>query len=182
LDRWWPLSPGARAEVGTARDVAWADAVARVRAGAALAVDYGHLRADRVAGRYWNGTLTGYQSGRQVAPVPDGNRDLTAHVAMDACAAAAPASDTVLVTQRDVLAALGLAKDSPPAAQAAADPHAWLAAYARAGRIAELRAPEGLGAFGWLLQTTGGLPASALLPTLPPWTPPPPPSHRVLYS
>ena len=42
LDRWWPLrEPGARAEIGEARDDAWADAVGRVR-GIALAVDYGH--------------------------------------------------------------------------------------------------------------------------------------------
>src|SRR5256885_1562034 len=47
LARWWPLSgapEGARAEVGAGRDQAWADAVATVVRGLALAVDYGHLR------------------------------------------------------------------------------------------------------------------------------------------
>src|SRR4051812_1853202 len=42
LSRWWPQPrPGSRAEIGWPRDVAWADAVAAVRRGAALAVDYG---------------------------------------------------------------------------------------------------------------------------------------------
>ena len=54
-------------------------------AGCALAVDYGHLRADRPP----FGSLTGYRDGRQVPPVPDGGSDVTAHVAMDAVAAAA---------------------------------------------------------------------------------------------
>ena len=53
-----------------------------VRAGAGR-VDYGHARADRPAA----GTLTGYREGRQVAPVPDGSCDLTAHVAMDSLGA-----------------------------------------------------------------------------------------------
>ena len=40
--RWTRREPGARAEVGTTRDAAWADVVARVRRGIAVAVDYGH--------------------------------------------------------------------------------------------------------------------------------------------
>ncbi|WP_137813875.1 SAM-dependent methyltransferase [Gandjariella thermophila] len=176
LRRWWPrTAEGERAEAGITRDAAWAGAVAAVRAGAALAVDYGHLLADRAAGRYPAGTLTGYRHGRQLPPVPDGSRDLTAHVALDACAAAAEATGTVtgtvLVAQRDALAALGLTADTPAAGLAGADPMAWLDASWRAGRVAELRAPGGLGAFGWLLQTTGGVPVADLLPPLPPWRP-----------
>ena len=77
-----------RAEIGRPRDDAWADAVgARAAAGCALAVDYGHLRADRPP----VGTLTGYRGGRQVPPVPDGRCDVTAHVAIDAVAAAGAA-------------------------------------------------------------------------------------------
>lgn len=34
------------------------------------------------------GTLTAFREGQETAPVPDGSRDLTAHVALDACAAA----------------------------------------------------------------------------------------------
>ena len=63
----------------------------------ALAVDYGHVAADRPGG----GTLTGYADGGQVAPVPDGSCDLTAHVAMDSL------SHDELHTQRDALRALG---------------------------------------------------------------------------
>ncbi|KAA2262313.1 hypothetical protein F0L68_13650 [Solihabitans fulvus] len=173
LARWWPLAgEGARAEVGSTRDAVWATAVAGVAAGAALAVDYGHLAADRAAGRFPDGTLTGYLAGRQVAPLPDGSRDLTAHVALDACAeAVGTGADTVLVAQHAALAALGMSGGSPAAALAATDPLAWLAASARAGRIAELRARDGLGRFGWLLHATGGVRATDLLPSLPAWQP-----------
>ena len=41
---------GDRAEVGRARDRAWAGAVGSLDRGLAVAVDYGHLRADRAAG------------------------------------------------------------------------------------------------------------------------------------
>ncbi|MET1074124.1 MAG: SAM-dependent methyltransferase, partial [Umezawaea sp.] len=101
MREWWPLGDGERGEVGAPRDAAWADAVGRVR-GAALAVDYGHLLADRVAGRYREGTVAGYRDGRRVEPVLDGSCDVTAHVALDACAAAA-GGDRVLVSQRDAL-------------------------------------------------------------------------------
>ncbi|WP_199444595.1 SAM-dependent methyltransferase [Umezawaea beigongshangensis] len=167
LERWWPLRDGWTAEVGLPRDLAWADAVARVR-GAALAVDYGHLRADRAAGRYPDGTLAGYRRGERVEPVLDGSCDVTAHVALDACAAAAGGAH-VLVSQRDALEALGVRETPPPSGLAATDPHAWLDASARAGRAAELRAPGGLGSFGWLLHTSPGVPPP--LPPLPPWRP-----------
>ncbi|MFI9810535.1 SAM-dependent methyltransferase [Saccharothrix variisporea] len=162
LDRWWPLRPGWRAEIGAPRDAAWADAVSRVR-GAALAIDYGHVRADRVAGRYPEGTFTAYRGGRRVEPVFDGSCDLTAHVALDACAAAA-GGEWVLVSQRDALAALGLS------GEVAGSGMAWLESLARSGRVAELRDPAGLGAFGWLLHAVD-VPVSSLLPPLPPWTP-----------
>jgi len=66
LARWWPLRPGWRAEVGATRDGAWASAVRRVRAGAALAVDYASTRAERAAGRYPAGTLASYVLGDSV--------------------------------------------------------------------------------------------------------------------
>ncbi|GAA3431491.1 SAM-dependent methyltransferase [Kutzneria kofuensis] len=146
LDAWWPLSAeGQRAEIGSGRDAAWADLVARVAAGAALAVDYGHF----AGARPFAGSLTGYRSGRQVAPVPDGSCDITAHVAFDAVAAAAGPCE--LLTQREALAALGTSVEPPAAGLAARDPLGWLAASARAGRVAELRDPAGLGGFHWLL-------------------------------
>ncbi|MFD5328763.1 SAM-dependent methyltransferase [Streptomyces sp. NPDC127092] len=89
LERWWPLrEPGDRAEIGRPRDEAWAAAVASLAAGTAVAVDYSHLRS----GRPPFGTLTAFRAGREVPPVPDGSRDLTAHVALDACAAAGEAA------------------------------------------------------------------------------------------
>nr|WP_245694478.1 SAM-dependent methyltransferase [Streptomyces abyssalis] len=75
---------GPRAEIGSPRDAAWAAAVRTLNRGLAVAVDYAHFREARPP----FGTLTGYLDGREVRPVPDGSRDLTAHVAMDACAAA----------------------------------------------------------------------------------------------
>ncbi|MEN3359089.1 MAG: hypothetical protein V7637_3071 [Mycobacteriales bacterium] len=83
LADWWPLRPGQRAEVGRPRDQAWAAAAGQVRRGVAVAIDYAHDRRARPPA----GTLTGYRAGRQVPPVPDGSCDLTAHVALDACAA-----------------------------------------------------------------------------------------------
>ncbi|WP_330338585.1 SAM-dependent methyltransferase [Streptomyces sp. NBC_00557] len=95
LARWWPLPPeeGLRAEIGLPRDLAWASAVHRVVRGLAVAVDYAHT-ADA---RPLFGTLTGFRAGRETAPVPDGSCDITAHVALDACATAPTAhapSDT----------------------------------------------------------------------------------------
>ena len=83
LDRWWPLTePGLRAEIGRPRDAAWSAAFATLEAGLAVAVDYSHTRGTRPP----FGTLAGFRGGREVRPVPDGNCDITAHVALDACA------------------------------------------------------------------------------------------------
>lgn len=84
LARWWPLpaEEGLRAEVGLPRDEAWAAAVATVERGLAVAVDYAHA----VGARPLFGTLTGFRAGRETTPVPDGSCDITAHVALDACA------------------------------------------------------------------------------------------------
>jgi SAM-dependent MidA family methyltransferase len=160
LDRWWPLAEtGARAETGLARDAAWAGAVDRVRRGVAVAIDYAHTRADRAAGAIRCGTLAAYRDGRLVRPIPDGSCDLTAHVALDACAAAAQApgrvTGTVLTSQRAALRALGLHGRRPPGALAGSDPAAYLVALARAGQAAELTDPAGLGGFTWLAQAVG---------------------------
>ncbi|WP_256255890.1 SAM-dependent methyltransferase [Streptomyces sp. MUSC 14] len=86
LARWWPLpaEEGLRAEIGLPRDLAWASAAGRVVRGLAVAVDYAHTRDTRPP----FGTLTGFREGRETTPVPDGSCDITAHVALDACAAA----------------------------------------------------------------------------------------------
>jgi SAM-dependent MidA family methyltransferase len=142
--RWWP--DRRRVEVGLARDEAWAAAVSCVARGLAVAVDYGHTTADRRT------TLTGYRDGRQTAPVPDSSCDLTAHVALDSCAAATGAE---LWTQREALSLLGISAARPPRALAETDPRGYLALLADAGAAAELLDPRGLGAFGWLVQPVG---------------------------
>ena len=146
LDRWWPLTdPGTRAEIGAPRDAAWARAVATLDRGLALAVDYGHVRADRPP----FGTLTGYRDGRQVAPVPDGSCDLTAHVAVDSLV------HGQIVTQREALRRLGVHGARPPLELAHRDPAAYVRALSGAGLAAELTDPAGLGGHYWLLQPVG---------------------------
>lgn len=147
--RWWPLAePGARAEVGLARDLAWAGLVDRLErhGGLALAVDYGHDAATRPPG----GSLAGYARGRQVVPVPDGGCDVTASVALDSVAAVRPGG--VRLDQAAALRALGV---SAPAAPPGSDPVARLRRLSAAGEVAELLDPHGLGSFGWVLHPVG---------------------------
>lgn len=151
-ERWWPVvEPGQRAEVGSTRDRLWADLVARAAAAgavAALAVDYAHAREDRPV----TGSLAGYRGGRRVPPVPDGSGDITAHVALDAVAAAgraAGAVDTRLTDQRTALRELGLTGRSQVGESLDA------AALQRISTEAELLDAGGLGGFGWLLQRIG---------------------------
>ncbi|MER6959260.1 SAM-dependent methyltransferase [Streptomyces sp. NPDC000618] len=159
LARWWPLAAeeGLRAEIGLPRDTAWACAVACVVRGLAVAVDYAHSADARPP----FGTLTGFREGRETAPVPDGTCDITAHVALDACAEAGetaagePGLPARLLTQRAALRTLGIAGARPPLALASTDPAGYVRALASAGEAAELTAPGGLGDFGWLLQPVG---------------------------
>jgi SAM-dependent MidA family methyltransferase len=144
LDRWWPLTPGGVAEIGVPRDEAWRSAVSTVERGLALTVDYGHLRD----GRPVAGTLMGFRAGRQVPPVPDGDCDLTAHVAFDALAT----GTSTLLAQREALHGLGVSGARPPLALASTDPAAYVRALATAGAAAELTDPAGLGGHLWLLQ------------------------------
>ena len=143
-----------RAEIGAPRDAAWAEAVATVERGLALAVDYGHLAESRPV----TGTLTGYRYGRQVPPVPDGSCDLTAHVAMDSVAAAGAAvagADPILTHQREALTALGVSGRRPPLTLASANPTEYVRALAAASHAAELLDPAGLGGHWWLYQPVG---------------------------
>ena len=158
LDRWWPVAePGERAEVGRSRDELWQHLVGGLAGGAALAVDYAHGADDRGAGRWSRGTLVGHRRGRIVPAVPDGSCDLTAHVALDACAAATQGvvDATFLSQQREALRALGIDSALPPPETAAQDPRAYGVALQRAGQARELTEPLGWGAFGWLLQLKG---------------------------
>ncbi|MBW9209527.1 SAM-dependent methyltransferase [Mumia sp. zg.B21] len=145
LDRWWPCpDPGERAEVGLSREAWWRDAVGRVVRGAAIAIDYGHRADDRPP----FGSLRAYRSGAEVDVVPDGTRDVTAHVAVDALADAVGGT---LRRQRDVLRDLGVVGARPPLTLASTDPHAYLAALAAASEAAELTAAGGLGDFWWIV-------------------------------
>ncbi|MFD5031707.1 SAM-dependent methyltransferase [Streptomyces sp. NPDC058405] len=152
LARWWPpAGPGTRAEIGRPRDEAWAAAVGTLERGLAVAVDYAHVRDARPP----FGTLTGFLAGREVRPVPDGSCDLTAHVALDACAL--PGAE--LTGQRAALHRLGVSGERPPLSLASTDPAAYVRALAAAGEAAELTARGGLGEFGWLTQPVGIAPA-----------------------
>ena len=148
LTAWWPLTDiGDRAEVGWPRDDAWAGAVARLERGVAVAVDYAAVPDSAVAG-----TLTGFRRGRQIIPVPDGSCDITAHVLLESCRAAAGASDSVVLSQRDALRALGVDASRPTYGD---DPVAYLSALSAAGEAAELLQPDGLGGHMWLVQGKG---------------------------
>jgi SAM-dependent MidA family methyltransferase len=149
MRRWWTLtSPGERAEDGAPRDTAWADAVARVE-GVAIAIDYGHVLPDRPP----FGTLRSYADGRETDVRPDGSRDVTAHVAVDAVAAAV---DGRLVRQREALAELGVDGRRPPLDLARTDPAAYVRALSAAGEAAELTARGGLGDFWWIVTDRRG--------------------------
>ena len=157
--RWWPLvdaDPGARVEIGAVRDAFWAGLVKRMtrnlRGGLLLAVDYSHDVEHRPA----DGSLAAFRGGRAVPPVPDGSCDLTAHVALDAVAAAgvrAGATDTVQLRQRAALRALGVAiTPGDLAAARSAGTAALLAQLELRSQLDELLDESGLGGFGWLLQ------------------------------
>ena len=153
LDHWWPLDgaePGARAEIGTSRDRAWADVVGRIGRGLAIAVDYGHVRATRPA----SGSLRSYLHGRAVPVVPDGSRDVTAHVAVDAVAAAVGGE---LTTQREALQALGIDVARPSVTLAREDPTAYVEALAGAAHASAVTARGGMGDFYWVVSGHGGV-------------------------
>jgi SAM-dependent MidA family methyltransferase len=160
--QWWshaPWEPGVRVEIGRTRDEAWADAVAGLVQGLAVTVDYGHMWY----GRPVCGTLTGYYAGRSVAAVPDGSRDITAHVAIDAACAAGEAvagQSAMLATQQEALFALGLDGSRPPLELATTDPTAYVQALSSATEAAELMSVEGLGAHYWIIQPVGITPAA----------------------
>ena len=88
LDRWWPATrPLARREIGDTRDRVWSKVRRVISTGHAIAIDYEHRLADRERGLWDAGTLKGFASGRPRRPVPDGSVNITAHVALDSCAA-----------------------------------------------------------------------------------------------
>ena len=142
LQRWWPLAePADRAEIGITRDAAWEWLTGLVERGAALATDYGHTRDERLR-RHRFGTLAGYRRGYLATPSPDGTVNLTAHVAVDSCAARVPRS--TVRSQREMLHSVTQAL---PEAVSGPD---YARALARQSELARLRDPVGVGAFAWL--------------------------------
>lgn len=134
LERWWPPAAsnpgtpdaaGAPVEDGSARDEAWLAVTARLTAGRALAIDYGHTSASR------RPTLTGWRGGRPVPPVFDGSCDVTAHVALDSLAG-------TLTRQRDALAGVEPADSTTTEGLGAAS------------ALRALRDPDGRGSYGWV--------------------------------
>jgi SAM-dependent MidA family methyltransferase len=148
--RWWPQ--GRRVEVGLTRDEAWTAAVAQVRRGLAVTVDYCHVLGDRGTWGDRRPTLTGWREGRPVHPIPDGQRDITAHVALDSCAAAGGGR---LMEQREALALLGIRSEPPPRELSTTDPRGYLARVVEASSAAELLDRRGLGGYGWLVTAVG---------------------------
>jgi SAM-dependent MidA family methyltransferase len=134
--------------------------VATLSRGLAVTVDYGHLWYARP----YAGTLTGFYAGRSASAVPDGSRDITAHVAIDAaCAAgeAAAGGRAVLTTQREALTVLGVDASRPPVDMAARDPAGYVRALSASTQAAELIDVTGLGGHYWVIQPVG-LAAGAL--------------------
>jgi hypothetical protein len=124
--------------VGITRDDAWQLCVNLVQEGLAIMVDYTHTRETREL----RGSLTGYGIGRRVPPVPDGRCNITAHVAVDALAAISPPARLRVRSQREALAHIRLPEDP-------------LARLRTEGRVATLRAANGLGNFTWLEHHAG---------------------------
>lgn len=157
LDDWWPLPEvGQRAELGGPRDDAWRSLVATIDRGLVLAVDYGHSHEERK--NLYHGTLSGYRDGLRVPPIPDGTCDITAHVALDACAATTSETNgswTLLTTQTQALKERGVSPALPPAVEASANPRAYTDRLAAASESRLLLDPQGPGGFGWLLHGKG---------------------------
>ncbi|CAB4908910.1 unannotated protein [freshwater metagenome] len=147
LDTWWPIAhPGSRAEVGITRDDAWRTCIGLVTEGVALMVDYAHTRETRDS----QGSLAGYVSGRRVAPIPDGGCNVTAHVAVDALADVSPRARRRMRSQREALEHVRLPDDP-------------LVRLRAKGRLATLRAANGLGNFTWLEHHAGSPPRHATM-------------------
>ncbi len=141
LAQWWDGAVvGDRTESGYSRDELWARLRGAVTRGLAVAIDYRRCNPPRP-----DGTLTGFRDGRQVAPVPDGTCDLTAHVFFESMQRVGD----IVVSQRDALHQLGLTVRQRPRYDG--DSEAYLNALSSMGHVAELTDPLGLGGFTWLV-------------------------------
>ena len=156
--RWWPLDgapPGARAEIGRARDAAWAAVVSRVQRGIAVAIDYDHGLDDRPLDRNADGVPQWPRGGR------DPGRFVRHHRARGA---------RRLLRGRRWPRVRPLRHWSgrqtrsarwgwlPPARRSTGPARTHSATYARSlgpERLPSCSIEAGLGAFGWLVQGIG---------------------------
>ena len=97
-----------------------------------------------------------------------GSRPAGLGMTSTACAAAgrrAGAGQTLLTTQREALRRLGVDGRRPAVTLAATDPEGYVRELCQATENAELIDADGLGGFGWLMQTVGmPLPAQLARP------------------
>jgi SAM-dependent MidA family methyltransferase len=101
LERWWPTTrPFMRCEVGITRDACWNTLTSVVTSGFAIAIDYAHLREDRVRGVWDGGTLAGYAHGTLKTPQTSGASNITAHVAIDALAESSHGNPQIQLLRR----------------------------------------------------------------------------------
>ncbi|MBK8468517.1 MAG: SAM-dependent methyltransferase [Candidatus Phosphoribacter sp.] len=140
--RYWPLAaPGDRVEIGLSRDRAWADLLARISHGSAIAIDDGHVLLDRPHG----GTLAAYRAGEPVRAVPDGSCDLSARVAMDSL------YHDEIHTQTAAFEWFGVRSTVPDLRAARCDEADHRRRVERSGAVATLTDPAGFGAFRWVI-------------------------------
>ena len=150
LATWWgPVRD--RAEIGLPRDAAWHEVCAALRSGVAVAIDYAPLRTERESGRFDSGTLVGYVRGEARWPIPDGSMNITAHVALDACAAAIEPMG-VIADQIEMIDELLPEDTVSPVPPADADPAGFLAALERVTALRALR--ERSSGYRWLRYDT----------------------------
>lgn len=147
--RHWPTHPGRTLDIGRTRDLAWTQLCERVRSGAVVAIDYGHLADARPPAS----TVIGYRSGSTMPAVPDGTMNVTAHVAMDCL------TSDQLVRQRDILRSH---EPLPPSLETAhTRPLDYLEQLAARSAWTALRQAGGLGDFWWAIRRLGPLSSSA---------------------
>jgi SAM-dependent MidA family methyltransferase len=108
MQRWWPISrPYSRAEIGLERDRMWRKLTGFAAGGLAFAIDYGHLLPERLVGTWDGGTLLCFRAGRPASVAFTGDRNITAHVAMDAVAHASAPGIKRLARQRTLWPGMG---------------------------------------------------------------------------
>jgi SAM-dependent MidA family methyltransferase len=143
---WWPVID--RAEIGLNRDRAWRAICGLIHRGRAVAIDYGHTLLQRERGEFPQGTVRAFRRGNVVRPIPDGSCNITAHVALDACAHAGGGTWR-MSDQREALSGLSIPLPNPQVA--GTDPTTYIQQFESHLRVQALRRIPGPGSLGWLV-------------------------------